>query len=67
LHKAALLCKGFERPIGSIAAAISFQGNIVSNASNIRDNLVLQLMASARRYHKDVCQDIHVAQDVHMI
>jgi len=67
LHKAAIALRRIERPTGLIAAAISFQGDIVSNASNIRDNLVLQLMASARRYHKDVCQDIHVAQDVHMI
>lgn len=52
---------------GSVAAAISAQGDVVSDAPNIRDDAVLQLVTSPGSNGQDICQDIHVAQDINMV
>lgn len=52
---------------GSVAAAICAERNVVSYARHIRDDPVLELMASARGYNKRISDHIHVPQNVHMV
>ena len=50
-----------------VTAAISAQRDVVSNARDIRNDLILQLFASARSNGQNIREDVHVAQDVDMV